>query len=224
MTADPFEPPPCFACGRWVCRVILEEFFDVEYFGDENIPAIGPYLLASNHVSFLDPPAVVIGAHRNCYSFARRTLSSRGLWNWLFWRFLTIPVNVDGADVRAIRTALRQLAGGQAVVIFPEGTRSPDGRPLEARAGAGMMAAMAQVPIVPARIFGAFEAWGKNRRSPKLFSPVKVVYGQPIHPVQYDLGKGTKDRYLKISRTVMEAIAALKLPHSDNSVGMAGDS
>lgn len=223
MSGDPFDPPACFACGRWACRVVLEDLFDLEYFGDENIPTTGPYLLAANHVSFLDPPAVVIGAHRNCYTFARRSLSSRGLWNWLFWRFLTIPVNADGADIRSVRTALRHLAGGQAVVIFPEGTRSPDGHPLEAKAGAGLLAALAQVPVVPARIFGAFEAWGKNRSGPQFFAPVKVVYGRPILPDSYDRERGDRDRYLKISRRVMAAIAALELPSGVIFGPSAGD-
>ncbi|MDR0428495.1 MAG: hypothetical protein LBG86_00455, partial [Puniceicoccales bacterium] len=65
MDSDPLLPPVIFALGRWFCRVILEDFFDFEFFGDEHVPKSGPCIIAANHCSFLDPPAAAIGTMRN---------------------------------------------------------------------------------------------------------------------------------------------------------------
>lgn len=208
-----FDAPSIFAIGRWVCRVVLADFFNHEIYGEENIPKSGGVLIASNHVSFLDPPAVAGSAPRNCYSFARKTLFKTGFSGWVFRQFLTIPVDRDGGnDLGAIKTVLKRLKEGQAVLLFPEGTRSEDGKLQEAKRGAGMLAAMSQVPIVPTRVFGTFEAWNRHMKNPCAFRPTAVVYGKPIFPEEYDPGKTHPERYQEISSLIMERIGALKDP------------
>lgn len=208
-----FEPPAVFALGRWFCRLMLEDFFDFEIYGEENVPAEGACLLASNHVSFLDPAAAAGGTRRNCYSFARKTLFTDGIYGWLFRRFLTIPVDRDGGnDLAAIKTVLRRLQEGQTVLMFPEGTRSADGELQEPKRGAGMVAALSQAMIVPTRTFGAFEAWNRHQSWPQFFRPMAVVYGRPMAPDEYDPGKSHPRRYEEISRRILARIAAIRKP------------
>jgi 1-acyl-sn-glycerol-3-phosphate acyltransferase len=200
-----------YALACWLCRAVLEDFFDFEVYGEEHVPRVGPCLIVCNHVSFLDPPAAVVGCGRTVHSFARKTLFGRGLWRWIFTRFLTIPVDRDGAgDLGAIRSVLRLLGEGRAVLLFPEGTRSADGKMGPAKRGAGLLAAMARVPVVPARVFGSFAAFERGRRMPHLFRPVRIAYGPPLLPADYAL-EGP-DRHRRIAELFMGRVAAVKLP------------
>jgi 1-acyl-sn-glycerol-3-phosphate acyltransferase len=207
---DPLIPPFFFAVGRWFCRVVLEDFFDLEFFGEEHVPQNGPCILAANHCSFLDPPAAVIGGMRNTYSFARKTLFKKGIMGKIFSQFLTIPVDRDGGnDIAAIRAVLRCLKERQSVLIFPEGSRSPDGSLQPFRHGMAMLAAKAQVPIVPVCIFGSYDAWNRHGTGIKAYTPVRVIYGSPLNPEDYDPGSDHNDRYAIISQRIFSAMTAL---------------
>ncbi|MDR2576691.1 MAG: 1-acyl-sn-glycerol-3-phosphate acyltransferase [Puniceicoccales bacterium] len=208
---DNFDPPIIFAIGRWFCRMILEDLFHYEVFGEENVPHHGPCLIVANHASFLDPPAAVIGGRRCTFSFARKTLFRKGVWAWMFERFLTIPVDLEGGnDLGAIRTVIKLLRENQSVLLFPEGSRSPDGQLQPPKRGAAMVAALAQVPVVPAYIDGTFAAFNRQKKWPNWFSPVRVVYGKALLPDAYDPGPQDPQRYVLISQFLMERIAQLK--------------
>ncbi|MDR1438420.1 MAG: 1-acyl-sn-glycerol-3-phosphate acyltransferase [Puniceicoccales bacterium] len=212
---DTLFPPAIFAIGRWFCRIVLEDFFDFEAFGEEYVPQDGPCIIAANHCSFLDPPAAVIGAIRNTYSFARKTLFKEGISGRIFKNLLTIPVDRDGGnDVNAIRQVLKKLADGQSVLLFPEGKRSVDGNIEKPMRGVGMIATRAEVPVVPARIFGSFDAWSRHRVRPTPFTHVRTVYGPPMAPKDYDPGSAAKDRHAVAAQRIMDAICHLQLPIS----------
>jgi 1-acyl-sn-glycerol-3-phosphate acyltransferase len=98
------------------------------------------------------------------------------------------------------------------LILFPEGTRTPDGRLQAAKAGVGLICCKTQVPVVPARIFGSFEAFGKGTRLPRLGTSVSVVFGKPIQPSVYDDPRAGKERYQLASNRIMAEIAALELP------------
>jgi 1-acyl-sn-glycerol-3-phosphate acyltransferase len=213
-------PPFFFAVGREFCRIVLEDFFDVEFFGEEHVPQRGPCILAANHCSFLDPPSAVIGGIRNTFSFARKTLFRRGLQGKIFTRFLTIPVDRDGGnDISAIRTVLQVLQKGQSVLIFPEGTRSADGQIQPFKRGIGMLASRARVPIVPTRILGSHAAWNRDAPRPEPFTPIRVFYGPALSPDDYDPGTSSPDRYEIVARRIYEAICAL--PRKKNAPGLS---
>ena len=123
-----------------------------------------------------------------------------------------IPVDRDGGqDVSALKRVLRSLAEGKVMILFPEGTRSPDGRLQEPKAGVGFILCKTQVPVVPARIFGSFEAFGRGTKFPQLGTKVDVVFGPPLAPTVYDVGTG-KERYQVASTRIMDAVAKLELP------------
>jgi 1-acyl-sn-glycerol-3-phosphate acyltransferase len=144
--------------------------------------------------------------------FARKTLWKGGLSSWWLDAVGTIPVDRDGGqDVSALKRVLRSLAEGKVMILFPEGTRSPDGRLQAPKPGVGFILCKTQVPVVPARIFGSFEAFGRGTKHPRLGTPVDVVFGPPLTPAVYDVGTG-KERYQAASEQVMAAIARLGAP------------
>lgn len=198
---------------HYISVLVYDMFFRGEIAGQENLPASGAYLIAGNHQSHLDPP--VIGSHvtRQMSFFARKTLWKPGIAAWWLDAVGTIPVDRDGgADVGAIKRVLRALADGKVLILFPEGTRSPDGNLQTPKPGVGLIVCRTQVPVVPARIFGSYQAFGRDGRF-HLGTPISVVYGKPISPTQYDPGSG-KDRYQIASERIMSEIAKLREPEA----------
>lgn len=197
---------------HYISVVVYEMFFRGEVAGLENIPAGGPFLIASNHASHLDPPIVGAQVPRQMSFFARKTLWKPGIASWWLDTVGTIPVDRDGgSDISAIRRVLRALDEGKPLILFPEGTRSPDGRLQTAKPGVGMIACKAQVPVLPARIFGSFEAFGRSGPI-RPGTPVSVVFGQPLPPAAYDDPKAGKERYQRASEAIMAAIARIQMP------------
>jgi 1-acyl-sn-glycerol-3-phosphate acyltransferase len=196
---------------HYLSVLFYDAFFRGEVAGQENLPATGAFLIAANHQSHLDPP--VIGSHvtRQMSFFARKTLWKPGIATWWLDAVGTIPVDRDGGtDVGAIKRVLRALADDKVLILFPEGTRSPDGRLQTPKPGVGLIVCRTQVPVVPARIFNSFRALGRDGRL-HLGTPISVVYGKPLLPSDYDPGTG-KDRYQVASERIMAEIAKLQEP------------
>ncbi|PTY01248.1 1-acyl-sn-glycerol-3-phosphate acyltransferase [Opitutus sp. ER46] len=204
---------PLYGVCHYTIRVSFEMFFRGDVAGRENLPRTGPFLIAANHASHLDPP--FIGAHvpRQMSFFARKTLWSGKLASWWLDAVGTIPVDRDGGqDVGALKRVLRALADGKVMILFPEGTRSPDGNLQAPKPGVGFIVCKSQVPVVPARIFGSFEAFGRGAKVPTPGKPISVVFGQPIAPEAYDDPRAGKERYQLASQRIMNAIAQLPRP------------
>ena len=107
---------------------------------------------------------------------------------------------------------LQALHEDRAVVLFPEGTRSPDGHLQKPKAGVGLMACKTGAPVVPCRIYGSYEAFGKGAKIPRFGTPVTIVFGRPIPAAEYDSPSAGKERYQIASQRIMERIAALPMP------------
>ena len=144
------------------CRLLFRVYFRVYHRGRvynaDRLPSEGAFILAGNHVSFLDPPFFGLACRRAAYYLARDTLFRNPLANWTLRSWHCVPMSRDRGAIGALRTVLRLLNEDKAVLMFPEGTRSPDGQLQEPRAGVGMIVARANVPIVPMRIFGTERA------------------------------------------------------------------
>jgi 1-acyl-sn-glycerol-3-phosphate acyltransferase len=180
----------------------------------ERLPDDGAFILAGNHVSFLDPPFFGLACKREAFYMARDTLFRNPVANWILRSWHCVPINRDKGDIGAMRTVLRMLSEGKAVLMFPEGTRSQDGELQEPRAGIGMVAARANVPILPMRIFGTDRALPRGASLPR---PVKVEikFGEPfLYPLPANFedlrGDNLKAVYFDIGREIMKRIAALE--------------
>ena len=180
--------------------------------GVEYIPRRGGFIVAANHASLIDPPIVGSQVPRQLAAFARKTLWKGGISSWWLDIVGVIPVDRDGgSDIGAIRRVLQTLKQDKGIILFPEGTRTPTGQLQQAKAGVGLMACRTGVPVVPARVFGTFEACGRNRPV-RLGTPVSVVFGPPLLATDYDDHSEGKERYQRASDRIMSAIAALELP------------
>ena len=200
------------------CRVWFRVYFYLYHRGrvynTERLPAQGAFILAGNHIGFLDPPFFGLACQREAFFMARDTLFHNPLANWILRSWNCVPISRDRGDISAMRTVLRMLGEGKAVLMFPEGTRSEDGEFQKARAGIGMIAARAKVPIVPMRIFGTDRALPRGTSFPRP-ARVEIKFGEPfLYPLPADFeklrGAAVKEVYFDIGREIMRRIAALK--------------
>jgi len=181
--------------------------FRLEVRGREHVPAEGPLLLVSNHVSVLDPPFVGAAAPRELYFLAKEELFRIPLLGRLIRGLNARPVKRDGSDSRALKAALRLLAEDRALLIFPEGTRGVEGRLREGKPGAGMLAVMSGAIVVPVYVSGTGRALPAGRSVPRL-AKVRVRFGPPLSFKATD-DEGRKERYREATREMMRAIAQL---------------
>jgi 1-acyl-sn-glycerol-3-phosphate acyltransferase len=198
-------------------------FHRLRVHGLENMPAQGSFILAVNHASFFDPPIAVCRFPRPVHFFARNTLF-RGLFGKLIANLNAIPVKRDAdSDVTAIKRVLGLLRKGDSLLLFPEGTRTHDGNLQESQRGIGMIACRTGVPILPARIFGSYESFGRHRKWPKIGQRMSIVYGSLILPMEIDPGGDHDKRYETVADRVMRAIARIRLPGSKEACDHAED-
>jgi 1-acyl-sn-glycerol-3-phosphate acyltransferase len=203
---------PVYGFFYGLCRLAHQMFFRGDVAGLENLPLSGGYIVAANHASLLDPPMVGQFLPRQVAFFARKTLWKPGIAAWWLTAVGTIPVDRDGGtSLDAIKRVLRTLAGGRVVIVFPEGTRSADGELQPPKAGVGLLACKARVPVVPARVFGSFEAFGRDGTM-HFGSPVSVTFGEPLAPEEYDHPGDGKERYARTAERIMAAIEKIQPP------------
>ncbi len=155
--------------------------FDVRCYGHSRIVRRGSCIVASNHESFLDPWIVGLCIPRAAYFLARETLFRIPLFGRLIYSVHARPIPREGgaASRQAIRVSRRIVEEGGLLLMFPEGTRSADGRLGTVKRGVELIAGPSAAPVVPAYIEGSFEAWPRHRPLPRLKS-VRVFFGEPI--------------------------------------------
>ena len=148
-------------------RAAARGLFRIRFEGVEHVPRTGPVVITPNHVSFMDPILITIPIRRALHYMALEPFFRvKGLGALMRWA-RAFPIQETERDSPAIRRALGILRGGEPLVIFPEGGRSPDGRLQTFRPGAFRIALAAGAPVVPVTIAGAFEAWPAGRRMPR---------------------------------------------------------
>lgn len=197
----------------WITRALARTAFassggDIEIINRGKRIHEGGAILAANHTSYLDPP-IVACTYNSPISFLARKSLFRGFGAWLYPRLNTVPIDREHADLQSMKTILRKLKNGERLLMFPEGTRSADGRLQEAKAGIGMLVAKSGVPVQPVRIFGAHESWPKGGK----FRPyrIQVVIGDPVAFDPGDLKEKSREAYQRIADQLMGAIAELKV-------------
>ncbi len=192
-------------------RAFMNTFGQLDVYGLDNLPK-GGCLIASNHVSFIDPPLIGCCIPQEMFFLARKTLQDNPLLKKVLPYCNVIPIDRDGgSDVSAFKKMFRVLKDGHSILLFPEGTRSKDGKPGKAQGGAGLIACKAKVPVVPVRLFGTNNVLPKNSILPKR-AKLKVCFGKPIFPSEFDPGRDHPDRFREASKFFMKRILEIEEP------------
>lgn len=189
---------------------LLTVLFRVRVLGAENLPTSEGYVLAGNHVSYLDPVLMWCVTPAPAHFIAKQELFDAPVVGWLITRVWAIPVQRASADREAIQRAAALLKAGEIVGIFPEGTRqSADGHgdePLgEASQGVSFIAMRADAPVVPVGISGTERALPRGAKLPR-FPRVTISYGPPVRPWDFTQG-GRKQRMEAMTARIMAGIA-----------------
>jgi 1-acyl-sn-glycerol-3-phosphate acyltransferase len=196
-----------------IAAVIAKSVFSFRAYGTENIPHEGGCLVAMNHESYLDPPLAGISAPRELFFLARKSLLKWPVIGRILPLLNVIPVDQERADMSALKTLIKQIRAGNGTVIFPEGSRSPDGKLQPAQPGAGLVIAKTRCPVIPARIFGAHEAFPRGG-TPRPFRPIQIVFEPAMVFAGSDFEGEGRELYQRLSDRVMERIAKIPPPVS----------
>jgi 1-acyl-sn-glycerol-3-phosphate acyltransferase len=155
--------------------------FGLRVAGREHWPAEGGGLVCANHQSMFDPPLVGLTCDRRMNYLARDTLFRVPGLSQLIAFLDAIPIDREGGGLAGLKETLRRLKAGELVLIFPEGTRTHDGEVAPLKPGFIAVARRSRVPLVPVGIDGAYQAWPRSAKLPKL-GRIAVVIGEPIGP------------------------------------------
>lgn len=198
-----------YLVGWTFYRTLFRFYFRWRVFHSERVPLTGSVILASNHASFLDPPLVGSGIHRGINYLARKSLFKFPLFGWVLRTVNAVPVDREGGGAAGLKSVLDRLNADGAIILFPEGTRSPDGKLQPARSGIGLTVIKSNALVVPVRVFGTYEAYGRNRRFPRPHR-VAVKYGKPLDFAAYRAEAKTcsKDRLKEIYQQIADEIMA----------------
>ena len=147
--------------------------------GGENLPVKGSYILASNHLSNLDPFLIGLSVGKRISYMAKDTLFLNPLLRFCLHRVEAFPVKRGASDVRALRESLRRLKKGLPVVVFPEGTRGGSGAEKRTQSGIGFLAVKGDAPVVPVHIGGSDQVLPRGAKFPKR-GRVTVTFGRPV--------------------------------------------
>lgn len=204
-----------------LCRLIYATYFRWRVLHPERVPLAGPVILAANHASFIDPPLVGCGLRRKVSYLARESLFRFPGVGWYLRQLSSVPVDRDGGGAAGLRAIMGRLDAGGAILLFPEGTRTRDGQLQPARSGIGLTVIKSAAPVVPVRVFGTFEAYGRHMKIPRP-RRVTVKYGAPLDFAALRAEAKTcskprlKEIYRQVADEIMAAIAKLELVSDAN--------
>ncbi|HEX4645207.1 MAG TPA: lysophospholipid acyltransferase family protein [Verrucomicrobiae bacterium] len=206
---------PVYFIGWSFYRTLFALYFRWRVYNPEWVPLTGPVILAANHASFLDPPLVGSGLKRDINYLARKSLFRYPVLGAILRTVNAVPVDRDGGGAAGLKAIMDRLHNGGAIILFPEGTRTRDGKLQPARSGIGLTVIKSEAPVVPVRVFGTYEAWGRRVKFPK---PHRVVvkYGRPMgfEKLRAEARECSKMRlkevYQELADEIMSAIAKLE--------------
>jgi 1-acyl-sn-glycerol-3-phosphate acyltransferase len=161
---------------------ILKAVYRPKVKGLENVPRTGGAILAMNHISFVDSLFVPLLTKRTVVFLGKADYFDKWYTAWFFKAVGVIPVRREGgsASEAALLAGIRALKAGMVVGIYPEGTRSPDGRLYRGKTGVARMALEARVSVVPVAVFGTDDVMPLDAKMPKLKGRVEIVFGKPL--------------------------------------------
>ncbi|MCX8107386.1 MAG: 1-acyl-sn-glycerol-3-phosphate acyltransferase [Verrucomicrobiae bacterium] len=203
-----------YRVGHVIFRAIGRWYFNWEVQNPDRVPPSGAVVLASNHVSYLDPPLIGAAVSREIYFLGRASLF-RNPWAAKLLRAVNcFPVDRERGSPGGLKAVIELLRNKEAVLLFPEGTRTPDGQLHPAEAGIGLLVVKTGCPVVPIGISGMYEAYNRHMKFPKP-GKVRISFGTPldftaIRPAADKLTKSElKKLYQKVADDITDAIAGL---------------
>lgn len=185
---------------RTLSLCVLKSYNRLRVEGSANIPASGGCVLAANHASHLDIPILSVITRRHVAFVARDTLDHARWLSFVMRECRAVLIKRSTADTRAIRAMVEHLEAGDCVAIYPEGTRTHDGKLGEVKGGALLAARMARVPLVPIGIEGGWRLMNRHMTIPR---PAKLIVriGAPIDPRAKDAQAQLEAALHQLSRT-----------------------
>ena len=180
------DAPRLYRALKRVIPPIANPYFHVQVEGLENVPESRPAILACNHLSFIDSIVVPMNVPRPVYYLGKADYWDSWRTRWFFEGTGVVPVSRTGGakSEASLATGVRILRGGELLGIYPEGTRSPDGRLYRGKTGPARMALEAEVEIVPCAVIGTDRAMPTGVYRPRR-QPITVRYGQPLDLSRY---------------------------------------
>jgi 1-acyl-sn-glycerol-3-phosphate acyltransferase len=196
-----------YRMAKFFVWLYLHAMFRFRVNGRHHIPRRGGILLAANHVSAYDPPAVGCVIPRPAYFMAKKELFDNPAKNMIMKVARCIPVDRGDIGHMTVKRIGELLRDGQAVLLFPEGTRSHSGELGKVKEGVGMIAAQNNVDIVPVHVAGLFKVRGSIFRRPR----ISITFGEPVRvsSIVAEFGQQGRDLYRKIAAAVFDRIREL---------------
>ena len=190
-----------------IFRFTFNLLFSPKVIGAENVPKEGAMIMAANHMSNWDPPILGTYLPRTVGYMAKEELFKPAIAGAIIKSLNAFPVKRGASARGAIKMALNILKKGLCLGIFPEGTRSRDGKLHKAQAGVSLIAAMSKAPVVPTALIGTNKIWSKEEKFPQL----TIVFGEPIY---YEGKSNDKAALEEFSQEIMKKIENLIKLHS----------
>lgn len=222
LAEDPDDPevlelvrPGHFKTTFWslvfrLAQVVSLDLFDLKVSGIEKLPKSGPYLLCSNHQSYLDPlilaSALPADLFQRLFAVGTSEIFGEGFMRRLARSLNVVVVDPDANLVSAMRAGAFGLRNGKVLILYPEGERSIDGTPRIFKKGAAILSTHLQVPIVPIAIEGFYDAWPRNKKF-QGFKPLKIVFGDPIMPPPEN--EASEEAYEKLTAELKSRIVTM---------------
>lgn len=202
---EPFISLLLYHLFKWsVVSPMLHAYFRGRIYGVENVPQRGPLVVVSNHASYFDPPLLSCCVGRPVAYMAKEELFHMPILGQAIQLYGAYPVSRGAADRSAIRAALKSLESGWATGVFLEGTRTDDGRIINPKLGAALIAAKARAPLLPVSLWGTQRILIRGSVLPRTV-PITVRIGKVINaPTSTE-----KEELLAVTQECAVAIQAL---------------
>ncbi len=203
-----------YRVGQLLFKAVGCFYFRWEVRDRERVPAFGPVILVANHASYLDPPLIGAALKRDIHYLARASLFRHRLFGAVLRAVNCVPVDRERGSPAGLKGILQRLRAGGGVLLFPEGTRTFDGRLQPAEAGVGMLVIKSTCPVVPVRLLGTYEAYGRHIKFPRP-RRVSIRFGLPLDfalvrkEAESRARAELKELYKRVANEAMEAVARL---------------
>lgn len=206
---------PSYTIAWLIFRLAYRFYCDRKIYHAERVPLVGPLILAGNHASFIDPPLIGGSIYRPISYFGRESLFRYPGIGALLRSWNSVPLDRSGKNPRGMKVVIDRVKKGAGIVLFPEGTRTLDGKLQPGKFGIGLVVIKTDAPVVPVRVFGTFEAFGKQVTFPRPH-PIAVKYDFPMMFTELRAEAKTcskerlKEIYQEVADQIMARIAKLE--------------